>query len=817
MNRFAVAALLAFVVSHARAADPWFPGAKPTKVPTDLLPGVKGPARAFVHWDKSPVLADPTKPESEVLKADLLATRYDIGARHKTAGGQEYLLLVKRVDPSSATNLDIRDDGYLGWVRADQVLAFVGTRPTALPDPNTDVYRKCMLVNTLEDVSKAAALGDLVSFYAHPGAPRPGDRAPIRRPLFQIYYVFAETSTHYFLGTKAEPTADDPPRDVLLGWVPRGRVCPWNTREAVEFDKNPNRTQPARMFKTRDDLVHYLKDRPKPADVASGKYRPQPLATEDLKDGPLKHFQSRFPLVSDEEAQDSGLEAPGLGGYRLYRVGVIGDVYDRNRERQFSASRSDLLRRDLEELRNQVRTIQVMFVIDATHGMDPWFKTGGATVRKIVTAVQALGDAGAVKPKVEFSVNFYRDRDGTDLKVFENHRFTDDVTAVLDQFDKVRALGGGAPLDLPLEGVCKALDAHKEPGQPSAFKPNAVKILILIGDDGQDPADKEFTVDKVADKLAAAGGASPIGFFAVSVGDQKKKEYKLFTEQTEALARKLTERELKARAERLSGLKDGERALGEMVGRPLVSHASDAVLRAIERRFNLSVAEMRFKRQQLVRLEQSGGEADDTLVALAKDHPLATSYGVIWEQQVLDALKDKKLDDLLKVRDGIQLFVKGWAADHDPRQPETADGKPVPQLRHMVLIERGEVAKMKDYLVHVTANWDRTKMRATWEKSLDQVTYGDLTLLRKDAASPQALMRRMFRGVKAQDGVLALPFDQIAKMPDDQVAELHKRLKGAVRQLDDALNERNGKLWWGGELSDNGLDQRAWLPRTVLP
>ena len=67
---------------------------------------------------------------------------------------------------------------------------------------------------------------------------------------------------------------------------------------------------------------------------------------------------------------------------------------------------------------------------------------------------------------------------------------------------------------------------------------------MLIGNGGNDPSDKEYTMDAAANRLLEAGGPSPIGFFAVAVGDQNKAAYERFKKQTETLAQRLAEQQI---------------------------------------------------------------------------------------------------------------------------------------------------------------------------------------------------------------------------------------------------------------------------------
>jgi hypothetical protein len=832
-------AVLAMALAASVAAGPVraaeavvFPGGTlPARVPTDLSKDNKE-LRTWVHWEGASVLADPRRPDSDVRKVVFLE-EFFLGGQYQLAGGAEFWLLVRPADPT-AGDWTVRE--HVGWLRKEHALPPVpaGALPQPLKEQPSGIHRKCMLVNRLEEVRRPAAMGNLIAFHDRPDEAR---KVRVRRALFQIYYLFDETKTHFFLGTAPD---FGKPKDALLGWVDKGRVCQWNTREAVEFNKEhiAQREQPALVFQKREELENYLKIRPSLQAVRAGKFQPGPLAIEDLTVKDWKYYQPRFPLVSDEDRKYQSYEP--VGGFPIFKVGIIGDVYGANGQPILTANRVSDLQRQVRDLREQVNTIQVVFVIDATFGMDRWFKAGAQAVREIMRTVQNLGGEGADRPRVEFSVNFYRDKEDGKAR-FEGNAFTDKETAVLDLLEKQRALGGGQPLDAVFYGICRALEPEKGSGRRSKFADNATKILVVIGDDGNDPDDKEHSLEQVCQRLIEAGGRQPIAFFAVSVGDQKESVYRLFTEQAQEISRRLADREQAARARAYKDRRQAmppelARLVETLAGQTVVSQDPRKVAGAIKERFDLSLREMQIKKKLLRDLETGTLPGADERIALDRDDPLAQTYGVVWQQQFLDLIKSHNLDPLLLAREGVQLFNVGWTAYRDPRESAPA-GAPVPAtLRHVVLMDKSELKKLEQMLQNVLQHWNPRALEQTWKESLDNIIRGDVRVQRTD--SPADLMR-LHLGVVVHDiGLLHLTFDQLQRKGALEMSELRAELKKKLDLMEDVLQEQQAdyrrmkkdgqwewvrenvrprKYWWSNEQDEQTRDQRAWIDRAILP
>ncbi len=810
--------------------------------------------RALVCFDNPDFVADPRRPETRRPAANLPAQLYlrdfivaEIFTEPKDDPAlkrpRKWYLLADTVPNTNPAQ--VRDGGHLGWLPEEQAAPFANKEglPQALREKTTPIHRKCMLINQLEEARKVEDLRAQVAFTSRPDA---GGKVLRSRALFTIYYVYQETPTHFFVGD--QPIARR--TDALVGWVPRSRVCQWNTREAVEFNKADKRSRPAVLFRTRQEMIDYLKSDTLPslADLGpEGKFEPRPLALEQLDAPDWKHFQARFPLVS-EEGVVQGFEP--VGGCKIYKVGIIGDVYSKDLRAGPVLTNRQLeeARRKVEEMRRQVTTIQVLFVIDATFGMDDYFKAGHDAVKQIMAGLQQLGNRD-LTPRVEFSVNFYRDRrnDGGGLiPAFDGVPFGTGLDAI-ERLEKVRALGGGDELDSVYHGISKALESDpRKPvpaGQKSKFEPNAIKILVLIGDDGNDDSDKEYTQDRVVKDLLAAGEGQPINFFAVSVGDQTKPRFKKLTEQMRQVSGRLLDRQRVLLTQAYGGKLPEEvgNALTKLVGEGLTGNQPNVVVRGISSRFDLALAELTIKERILRDLEK-GETRPGVGVATAPGEmvPAPAGYGVIWERQMLEEIKRRGLQGLQEASEGVQLFQTGWLVERDPQEP-IPNGKPEapPTVQHVVLVSKDEMEKLKVVLSVLLDKWDEEALSRSWTEALNVVTGGEVKAVRGNDTPANLLNIHLGISVRSI-GLLHLTLDEVTRTKASELPRLKLELERALFRINDVLNQQEATYtiekdpitgrefvkrpeqkarpyWWGDDPTRPQLSPRAWVERDHLP
>ena len=205
-----------------------------------------------------------------------------------------------------------------------------------------------------------------------------------------------------------------------------------------------------------------------------------------------------------------------------------------------------------------------------------------------------------------------------------------------------------------------------------------------------------------------------------------------------------------------------------------------------------------------------------------------------------DMIHGQHLETLQLAAHGVQLFREGWIAERDPQETAPPGEQVPPTIRQVVLIHKGEVSRLADFLGLVVDNFHQKPVQSVWKESLDKVTHGDVSI------NPQMELRQLLEihlriKVRPENSLLALKFDELGGIEPSRLLRLRMDLKKCAYRLADALkeieadyrpvpvgetgryeleryNEHPRRYWWFAEGREDGQKEaRAWLDRDMLP
>jgi hypothetical protein len=329
---------------------------------------------------------------------DLFVTAYKY-----TSGGKIYHLLVK-LDSKGE-----RIDEYLGWVE-DRFLLF-GSE--AIRHPVTNIARKTMIINSTEMIKLKVRAAN---YYLAPEETREQSRGEYR--LFQVYFVYKEVegsnrgggTTPSFVLLDSAPGFSRDRKDVILGRVPRESVCQWDTCEGFEWDvpstlpsASPRQQKwPGIIYATRDAAEKAIEADPDNKAALEQALKGAHFVERFGRDGttvPLRPDQMRFPILE---------RVTEVRGNYLLKVGVFGDFVGADGVVARDQAAIDRLQKQLADLRSQVSTTEIVFVIHDTVNMKDWFDKVAGVVDDIVRDVDARSATSRRTDRVAFT--YYSDK-----------------------------------------------------------------------------------------------------------------------------------------------------------------------------------------------------------------------------------------------------------------------------------------------------------------------------------------------------------------------------------------------------------------------
>jgi len=195
----------------------------------------------------------------------------------------------------------------------------------------------------------------------------------------------------------------------------------------------------------------------------------------------------------------------------LRRVGIVGGFVNDKGEVIAEQTELDRVKRRLDLLEAQIDTLELLFVIDDTGSMDKWFDTVASTVESIIEASKG-------RKTVRLAISYYNDT--TDEKNLDKaviaRKLVDassrEDKEMVEELKKHEAANGGDPREQMFHGIKKAVEV-------AGFQPNASKIVIVLGDDGNksDENDPKQTEEKAVRDALLKDSQTPIDFFVLQV------------------------------------------------------------------------------------------------------------------------------------------------------------------------------------------------------------------------------------------------------------------------------------------------------------
>ena len=300
-----------------------------------------------------------------------------------------YRLLVRPADPR-----------LVGWVRTDRLVTLAG----AEVDPATHVARKVIVVETPQSLRNAEAARDLAIRPLR--APR-SDAAAAEGPSLvppRLFFRYAEVGGFVLIGTS--PTLDDAaraPEAAVLGWVSKDRTIPFDGRLAAEWDERSvsKRVLQGEIFQSKAEAFDFGR-------AEAGQETPDPMAREVRYDtGAALQFHPsdpRFPVLDYQDDDPDRPEVDPVTENHLLRLGWLGGFLDEAATTGVEGKREAADRERKTLLAKMREPLQIVFVIDDTESMQPYFAEVAAQIDAIMK--EASRHKGRV---VEVAVCYYND------------------------------------------------------------------------------------------------------------------------------------------------------------------------------------------------------------------------------------------------------------------------------------------------------------------------------------------------------------------------------------------------------------------------
>ncbi|KPA19197.1 hypothetical protein MHK_000582 [Candidatus Magnetomorum sp. HK-1] len=320
-------------------------------------------------------------------------------------------------------------------------------------------------------------------------------------------------------------------KEMMLGWVPATRVLTWDTREALQ--PNTKRKHPIYYFKNEKDLKSYYEKHidnntfptcdnvpscknSQPTDKELLVIRPDYESKIDRSKWPKKLF--RYAILRN----NNDIKKP-------FEIGVSSATLD---ERIFKKN----LTETIENQRAHMGNRDIVFLIDATMSMGPYFKLVGDIAKNFMNQFAREKKKNKDIGDLRFGVALYRDYLNKD-KCFELHKkgylSVNDmqIKKYLDGIKPLRSFEDKAdPAYYPeavFQGIINTIEQMN-------WKKGSRKLIIHIGDVGNNSRKMDNFTEKLISKQLAENDISycAIQLVKPSLDNEHFKAQSLMCQQT---------------------------------------------------------------------------------------------------------------------------------------------------------------------------------------------------------------------------------------------------------------------------------------------
>jgi len=369
---------------------------------------------------------------------------------------------VKNTNGSWLHLVDVVDEVDYGWMHSKNLLLSLYSLKTEgdIQKGTVSIPRKAVILTSIDEARNiGGVLKTQKRYYSNPSRAKKYEEGFPKS--FQPLFVFKETGTSVLLGgSDVLDGSVETNKSKIYGWINVADKTDWDTRvalenaQSLEADQEYSSSQ-LNGYITLNEIKTCVED-----NLCDSK-----KSIAQFSVGPTRNNVMRRPVISN---------------------------IDENIKKVISVAKDNKDNKVYESLLTEARRLQsnvnIVFVLDATSSMRPYYKSIANSLEKVIDNNQKI-----IKSNLKLGVVVYRD--------YADGKSAYDVQPLTTDFKKVKKVINST--------ICKSLDSDLPEAQYNGlingineigFNANESNIIVLIGDCGNHLEDKNgYTINNIID------------------------------------------------------------------------------------------------------------------------------------------------------------------------------------------------------------------------------------------------------------------------------------------------------------------------------
>lgn len=666
---------------------------------------------------------------------------------------------------------------FLGWVPIENLLLW-----QTCPKSRHEIYQKALVVYDPESDEEADP-----NYLLNPAVN--GEKSNIKATDLDILFVMktriVNGKTYYLLSNQMNIFRNV--RSDLNGWLPSELITPWDQRLVLEPTHRPGWVYEYEQRNLKP--VTFLKYEQAEKFYQDGTMD-SAFSTDNLSRTRMKPEIMRYPIIGSTQNE------------HIFQVAAMsakeGDGYQNNRAE---------IMREMNQLTKQQQNINVIFVIDATSSMKEFFPAISKALKDVMS--RQFFTNPETKSLIRVGCVLYRDyADQKRTEGIEYRPLTSNLESISSFLTQVNPRSiDNDDWEAMFDGIETALD-HRKMG----YEPDQSNFLVLIGDAGNHPKDKNKRIwQEVSIDLAEQMSKNKINFIAYQINNKGTRAYDDFRNQVSLMQNKLTAH------------------YSNDINIPMkYVRIRPGVLKLVRETGSTDIPIYNMYTYQEVGKSESALDMTNEIVNKIEDFYQQVTERIVQLRRVAEGgyklnnqVEVGHISEMLRfagwpqarIQRTIRLMQRGGVAKFITYAPEKVQSIPYNIYNYVLFFSRDELTKLVQALDRINST-DPNQARLCQEAfiALGKSMLGEFTEAQIGKMDIDELVSQMYGipiRIETRENV---QIDNIVNLPKDQVNRIINDFKKGLSTLKDIL-ANDGQ---GGRFEKNGIEY-YWVELQHMP